>query len=141
MIGMIKKLTGCALVLSILVFGATAYALAQKRGSVQRVQFPRGRTTVVLKGTIKGKSDATYVLRASAGQTLIAHLAVAEGDYASLQTRGPDHLVLTNADGTDAGEDFSIPLTQTGDYRITVFPPDTADKTDVARYTLEIAVR
>jgi hypothetical protein len=134
-----KTLCG-ALILFALIFGATISVPAQRK-NVQRVQFPQGRTTTVLKGVLKGDSDMTYVVRATKGQTLLAHLAVENDCCASILIKGPDGRNLTNADGTDAGNDFSVVLRRTGDYRIQVFPPDAVERTDIARYTLEVTIR
>lgn len=48
---------------------------------------------------------------------------------------------MTNERGEDAGDDYSVVLPRTGDYKLVVFPPDTADRKDVAHYTLEVTVR
>jgi hypothetical protein len=133
-----KKTARHALILFALLLGTTLCISAQ-RGNVQRIQFPAGRTTTVLKGALRGDAEATYILRAKKGQTLLAHLAV--NGEASLMVKGPNNRSLTNADGSDAGNDFSVILQSTGDYRITVFPPDTADRKDIARYTLEVTIR
>ncbi|MDQ3819289.1 MAG: hypothetical protein M3362_16655 [Acidobacteriota bacterium] len=135
-----KKRARCAPFLFALILGVTLSASAQRK-NVERVQFPQDRTTAVLKGVLKGQSDMTYIVRARKGQTLIAHLAVEKNCCAGILIKGPDNRNQTNADGTDAGDDFSIVLKRTGDYRIVVFPPDTADRRDVARYTLEITIR
>lgn len=138
----LKRTTAAALLIFATLLGPAFDAVAQGgRKNTRRVRFPRGQTSLVLKGALRGKADYTYVLRARSGQTLTAHLAVENDCCAALLVKGPDGLSLRNADGTDAGNDFSIPLTQTGDYRIIVFPPDTADRKDVARYTLEVSVR
>jgi hypothetical protein len=129
-----------ALILFMLIFSTTLWVSAQRK-NVQRVQFPQGRTTAVIKGVLKGDSDMTYVVRAMKGQTLLAHLAVENDCCASILVKGPDGRGLSNADGTDAGDDFSITLRRTGDYRIVVFPPDTAERKDIARYTLEVTIR
>jgi hypothetical protein len=137
-----KTRCAAALLTFTLIFGTAFSVAAQGRGrNTRRVRFPRGRTTVVLKGVLRGKADYTYVLRAARGQTLTAHLMVENDCCAALMAKGPDGLGLTNPDGTDAGNDFSLQLTQTGDYRLIVFPPDTADLKDIARYTLEVSVR
>jgi hypothetical protein len=116
----------------------SAAVLAQ---AVQRIRFPAGRTTVVLKGTLRGSADVTYLLRASKGQTLIVHLTVPRNEYASLLINGPAGTRLTNNKGEDASDDYSVTLPRTGDYKLVVFPPDTADRKDVAHYTLEVTVR
>jgi len=136
----IRKTLCGAFILCALIIGTCISAQAQRR-NVQRVQFPQGRTTAVLKGVLKGDSDMTYVVRAAKGQTLLAHLAVENDCCASILIKGPDGRNLTNADGSDAGEDFSVVLRRTGDYRIVVFPPDTTGPKDIARYTLEVTIR
>jgi hypothetical protein len=134
------KTAYCALILLTLIFGVTLFVSAQRK-NVQRVQFPQGRTTTVLKGVLKGDTDMTYIVHAMKGQTLLAHIAVENDCCASLLINGPRGKRLTNADGSDAGDDFSVILPQTGDYRIVVFPPDTTDSKDIARYTLEVTIR
>lgn len=134
----LKKTTRHAFILFALMLGTTLCVSAQ-RSNVQRIQFPQGRTTTVLKGVLKGDTESTYILRAKKGQTLLAHLAV--NGEASLTIKGPNNRSLTNTDGSDAGNDFSVILQSTGNYRITVFPPDTADRKDIARYTLEVTIR
>lgn len=109
--------------------------------TVRRIQFPKGRTTVVLKGSIRGSADVTYRLQARKGQKLTAHLAVPRNEYAGLLIDGPGGVRLTNQRGEDASDDFSVVLPRTGDYKLVVFPPDTADRRDVAHYTLEVTVR
>ena len=139
MTGKLKPVSAAAALLLVLI---ACGVLAQRAGkNTRRVQFPPGQTSVVLKGVLHGKADYTYVLRARGGQTLTAHLTVENDCCAALMAKGPDDLSLTNPDGTDAGNDFSLQLKQTGDYRLIVFPPDTADRKDIARYTLELSIR
>lgn len=137
----LKRVRASAALLLLLALPAGG-VLAQRAGkNTRRVQFPPGQSGVTLKGVLRGKADYTYVLRARGGQTLTARLTVEHDCCAALMAKGPDGLSLRNADGTDAGNDFSLRLTQTGDYRLIVFPPDTAARKDVARYTLEVSVR
>jgi hypothetical protein len=140
--GKLKPVRASAALLLLLLVLLAGGVLAQRAGkNTRRVQFPQGQSSVSLKGVLRGKADYTYVLRARSGQTLTARLAVENDCCAALMAKGPDGLSLRNTDGTDAGNDFSVPLTQTGDYRLIVFPPDTADRKDIARYTLEVSVR
>jgi hypothetical protein len=135
-----KKTTRQAFILFALLISTTVCVSAQRK-NVQRIQFPPGRTTTVLRGVLRGDADFTYILHAKRGQTLLAHLAVAGNGQAGILIDGPDNRRQTNPDGSDAGDDFSIILQRTGDYRITVFPPETADRKDIARYTLEVTIR
>ncbi len=126
-----------------LLFGPAFNAAAQRgRKNTQRIQFPQGQTSVSLKGVLRGSRDAIYLLRGSRGQVLTAHIKVENDCCASILIKGPDgNNVKNDADGTDAGEEFSVALRLTGDYQIVVFPPDTAEETDVARYTLDVSLR
>lgn len=102
---------------------------AQTASNVRRVQFERGRTTAVLKGTTTG-SD-TYLLRAKEGQTMLVHVT-ARGKNVTLDVFAEDGAVLGASDGSD----WTGQLPQTGDYRIVV----SATK-GTAHYTLEVTIR
>lgn len=141
MMGHWRKKSCYALLLLLFLSANVLPSGLQNRSASTRVRFPAGRTTVVLKGVIRGTNDRTYVLRAERGQTLIAHLAVKQGEYAGLLIEGPGGIRLTNEQGNDAADDFNVALPRTGDYRIVVFPPDTNDRTDMAHYTLELTIR
>lgn len=139
MIEFLKKRRSRALLLLLMLFVLALCSEAQT--NTRRVRFPPGRTTVVLHGVIRGHSEDRYILRAGQGQVLTAHLVVSRNQYASIQVRDPRGRVIDSDTGTDAGEDYIITLPSTGDYRIDVFAPDTADDKDVARYTLEVTIR
>ena len=135
----IERKISAALILFALLSITLPNTHAQK-SRVQRVQFPRGKTSIVLRGVLRGKADMTYVVRARRGQRLTTNLTVENNCCASVLIKGPDGTNQVNEDGTDAGEASNIVLERTGDYRIIVFPPDTAYRSDIARYTLEIRV-
>ncbi len=127
-----------ALLLVLLVGGVPA----QRPGkNTRRIQFPPGQTRVSLKGVLKGTQDAIYLLRGSRGQVLTAHITVENDCCASILIKGPDgNNVKNDADDADAGDNFSVALRLTGEYRIVVFAPDTTEETDVARYTLDVGL-
>ena len=133
------RATAALLLFLILLAGGV---LAQRAGkNTRRIQFPPGQTSVSLKGVLKGPRDAIYLLRGSRGQVLTARLKVENDCCASLLIKGPDgENVKNDADDTDAGENFSVALRRTGEYQIVVFPPDTTEETDVARYTLDVGL-
>jgi hypothetical protein len=129
----------CNLTMVALVLGLSCYAgFAQ---SVRRLQVAPGQAKSTARGRIKGSADMTYVIRAVKGQSLQAHLTVGRDEYASLLITGPGKIRLQNADGSDAADDFKVTIPRTGDYRIVIFPPDTAGKNDVAHYTLEVTLK
>jgi hypothetical protein len=110
-------------------------------GKTITVRFPKGRTTVILKGrTTGGPSESggmdpiTYRLRAKAGQTLTLHLTSAKKN-AIFGVWAP------GMNPVDIGEnhtDWSGALPKTGNYEISVWPEDEATNTT---FTLEVTIR
>lgn len=106
-----------------------------------RVQFPKGRTTVVLNGrTTGGPSESGgmdpigYRLRASKGQEMILHLTSAKKNAVfMLYAPGMDLI-----DGAENVKDWDGTLPKTGDYEIIVFPEDEHTNTT---FTLEVTIR
>ena len=106
-----------------------------------RVKFPRGRTTVVLKGrTTGGPSESggmdpiAYQLRAKRGQEMTLHLTSAKGN-AVLIVYAPGMELM---EGVENGTDWRGTLPMTGDYEIVVYPEDEMTNT---AFTLEISIR
>ena len=124
--------------LALLMILQTAPIVTAQRA--RRIQFARGRTTTILRGTLSARADArhVYLLRARAGQTLTAHITASGRGDAVFSIRAPS--------GTHVDEDHPIEtdwsgeLPQSGDYRITVFNP-SAHVRGLVRYTLEITIR
>ena len=110
----------------------TAFA---QTGQKQRVRFPRGRTTAVLKGAVVRGTQNQYILGARAGQTIILHITsrVKNAVFAILD---PNGTALDGAEeGTDA-MDWTGTLPSTGDYSIWV-----GGTRGNASYTLEVTIR
>lgn len=109
-------------------------ALAQKGKSViRRVNFPRGRTTTVLKGTVRRGLSHDYLLRARAGQTMTLHLKTAASGMS---------LTILKPDGETwiyDVKDWSGELPSTGTYRVNVLPDTTTAQP--TRYALEVVIR
>ena len=123
---------GCAV---LLLLATTASA------KIIRVKFPKGRTTVILKGrTTGGPSESggmdpiAYHVRARKGQTMTLHLTSAKGNAVfGVYAPGMNPMDV----GTNA-KDWSGTLPKTGDYEIMVFPEDEATNT---AFTLELTIR
>jgi hypothetical protein len=119
----------------LLIASTTAFA------KIIRVKFPRGRTTVILKGkTTGGPSESggmdpiAYRLRARAGQEMTLHLVSAKKNAVfAVYLPGMDLL-----EGGQNGTDWSGKLPKSGDYEIIVFPEDEATDTT---FTLEVTIR
>jgi hypothetical protein len=112
---------------------AGARAFAQCRGTdraiTRRVDFARGRTTTVVKNTVRLCTSHEWVLRARAGQTMSVHLAT--GKRTSFTLQSPSG-TIEDADGV---KDWSGELPETGEYTIVVGTDATA------AYTLEVTIR
>jgi hypothetical protein len=118
----------------VLTFLLLFTAIAQT-GRTQRVRFPRGRTTAVLKGAVVRATQDQYILGARGGQKMIVHITSREKN-AVFAILGPDATALPGAEeGADA-TDWSGELPLSGDYSIWVSPTRGN-----ATYTLEVTIR
>jgi len=130
------KLLPKSFVLSILVILAltTGAVVAQKGISlVRRINFAKGRTTSVQKGSIRRGVSHDYLLKASSGQSMTVHLAASGGVCFDLFTPGQSNILA------ECSKDWSGELPQSGDYRINVLPDTTTERN--ISYTLEVTVR
>ena len=129
-----KKFTAGAIV-AILLLSITASA------KIIPVKFPKGRTTVILKGkTTGGPSESggmdpvAYRFRARKGQTMILHLTSAKGN-AVFGAYAPGMDLIEGAQNVT---DWEGTLPKTGEYEIIVFPEDETTNTT---FTLELTIR
>ena len=112
--------------------GATARAGAQcprtDRVILKQIRFGRGRTTAVIKDTVRLCTSHEYRLRARAGQTMSVNLAT--GRRTGLTVMSPSGEALL-----DGGKDWSGELPEDGQYTLQVGTDATA------AYTLEVTIR
>ena len=109
-------------------------ALAQT-GQKQRVRFPRGRTTAVLKGAVVRGTQDQYILGARAGQTMTVHITSREKN-AVFAILDPNGTALEGAEEGSDATDWTGRLPSTGDYSIWV-----GGTRGNASYTLEVTIR
>lgn len=121
------------LLIAVLLFGSSV--VTAQRASPKRVKFPRGRTTVVLKGSIVNDRMNQYLLAARVGQTMTVHITSrgrrAKFDVYPVANRS----AFENSGGEDT-TDWQGVLPESGDYIISVY-----STTRSASYTLEITIR
>lgn len=96
----------------------------------RRVRFARGRTTKVIKDAVVRGTQDRYLLRASAGQTLIVHITSVESN-AVFDVRAPRGRALA-----EEATDWTGELPRSGDYVISV-----GGTRGNATYTLEVTIR
>jgi hypothetical protein len=88
--------------------------------TTQRIQFAPGAISAVVSGRIDGFQIRNYLLRALAGQTMIASVASPAGDaYLTVVSPGGSPLARAQA----GAQSFNGALPETGDYRLSVLSP------------------
>jgi hypothetical protein len=129
------RLWRLAVVAAVTAFAALTSAGAATAGDDdRRIQFAAGSDTATVSGNVAPGTTATFVLRASAGQTM--HVLVEPDDFAALTTiLGPAGDVVgaghtaASADLRDTG-DYVVEIGNTGttsDFTLTVTIPATGD--------------
>lgn len=99
-----------------------------------RIRFAKGRTTAIVKGSVKNYERQDYLLGARAGQTLNANVA-SRCKSMYLEVYGPDTANLTL--DTRESKSVSLELPDDGDYKVRVQEQDGK----VCPYTLEVNIR
>jgi hypothetical protein len=109
-------------------------AAAQCRGTdriiPKQIRFQRGRTTAVIKDTVRLCTGHEYRLRARAGQTMTVHLATGNRTSFTINTPAGD-----TPEGADGVKDWSGELSEAGEYIVNIGTDATA------AYTLEVTIR
>ena len=126
------RIISAVLTTTLLPVIACAPALAQRETS-ERVRFPPGRTTAVLRGRVSGKASHVYLLSARKGQHMSVHLSGQSGPVFD----------ISRPDGSGLSElqvrDWEGELPATGTYRIHV--EGETERLPARGYTLEISIR
>lgn len=129
MIAINRRTTRRALMLALLLLISTITVSAQSDRTI-RIRFARGRTTKVIKDAVVRGTRDRYLLRASAGQTLIVHITSLENN-AVFDVRAPRGRTLA-----EEATDWTGELPRSGDYVISV-----GGTRGNASYTLEVTIR
>ena len=128
LLGCFASATGVAAGGAAPAVGAAAQCRGTDRIIGKQLRFARGRTTAVIKDTVRLCTMHEYYFRARAGQKITARLVTGERTSMTLFTSSGE----TVFDGT---KDFEGELPEGGQYSLQI-------GTDVtAAYTLEIAIR
>ena len=99
----------------------------------QRIQFEKGRSSAVVKGTT-GEYGVTYVVNARSGQKIVLTLSPASGVGIKVETdaNGGENLLLRE----EKGGTYVIGLDADGDY--TIFLGSTNNKSKAFTLTVKI---
>lgn len=118
----------------------TVPAVAQAPVRSERVQFGRGASSTLLRGTIKGYQTIDYLLSARAGQTMTASLSSSNRSaYFNVLPPGSRDVAIFT--GSTGGNRFVGRLPSTGDYRLRVYlMRGAARRGERADFGLSVAV-
>ncbi|MCO5762085.1 MAG: hypothetical protein NHG36_11315 [Chromatiaceae bacterium] len=119
---------------------APAVALAQEAIRDVRVQFPRGASSTILTGTLKGREIIDYKLGAAAGQRMTVTLTTDNtGNYFNLLAPGETEVAFFV--GSTEGNRFEGNLAKSGDQTIRVYlVRSAARRNETAHYQLKVAI-
>lgn len=106
----------------------------------KNVAFPRGKSSTVLAGSVKGYASVDYVINAKAGQNLKVNLATNKGsNYFNILPPGSNDVAIYNS--SNGGNSYSGVLDQSGNYKIRVYLMRSDARRNVtANYKLSIAI-
>lgn len=122
------------------VVAVSVPAIAQAPVRIERVQFARGASSTLVRGSIKGYQIVDYVLSARAGQTMTASLNSANRSaYFNVLPPGSRDVAIFT--GPSDGNRFVGSLPSTGDYRLRVYlMRNAARRGERADFGLSVAV-
>ena len=126
-----KYLLICAFVITAFQATADSRTAQDKTTLRKKVFFQKGRTTAILKNTIRRGTNHHYLLSASAGQTMILHLAAKQSGLTVYKPNEGE--AIEDADGVN---DWTGTLPESGEYTIEV-----ATDAKAMPYTLEVTIR
>lgn len=119
-----------------IVFAVSIFLFAVQSAfgqDAQRIQFEKGKSSAVVKGTT-GEYGVTYVVRARSGQKIGLTLAPVTGVGIKVETEGPDgHSVLLRE---EKGGTYEVGLDADGDY--TIFVGSTNGRSKAFTLTVKI---
>lgn len=134
-------LAGLLVALAVLpVAGALAPAFAADGIETRPLQFAKGASSAVVKGSIKGYQAIDYTVRARQGQSATIKLTTGHtATYFNLLAPGEQDVAFFNA--STQGKAYEGTLPADGQYRVRVYMMRSAARRgERADYTLEVAI-
>jgi len=129
-----KKLLVCLLV------GALLTSIALTAEAAKQIAFGKGKSSASISGKVQGNNDVDYVIRASAGQTMMVDFKAGKGAaYFNVLTPGSTGEAIFV--GSSEGDHFKAALPSDGDYTIRVYLMGGAkDSGKPINYTLKVGI-
>ena len=115
-------------------------ARAQQGIPTERVQFPEGKSSAVVEGSITGYKIKDYVLKARKGQYMNVSMATDNGaNYFNILAPGESDEAMFNGSGSQNLYEGILP--KTGDYKVRVYlMRSAARRGEAAKYRLEMII-
>lgn len=103
----------------------------------ERVQFAKGKSSKVIKGTIKGEQSRLFVVNLRAGQTLTVTLVPSNpSTYFNVTAPGADQAMFI---GSSSGTTMKEVIPSSGDYTIDLYlMRNAARRGDTSNFTITI---
>jgi hypothetical protein len=132
-----KSLAVCAV--AVLLLGATMISAQTDDIRKEKIQFAKGASSAIVKGTIKGYKGVDYELQAKAGQTMTAVFKPSnKSAYFNVLPPGSEEALFN---GSITGNRFEGKLPSDGVYTLRVYlMRNAARRNETANYTLEVSV-
>ncbi|UOA07161.1 hypothetical protein [Methylobacter sp. S3L5C] len=129
-----KKLLVCLLMGTLLI--GTAFTVE----AAKKIAFGKGKSSASVSGKVQGSNDVDYVIRASAGQTMMIDFKASKG-AAYFNVLPPGSTGEAIFVGSSEGNHFKTVLSGDGDYTIRVYLMGGAKDSDKpVTYTLKVSV-
>lgn len=121
------------------VMAATLPATAQAPIRTERIQFARGATSAIIRGTIRGYDTVDYVVGARAGQAMSVSLQTSSTSvYFNILPPRSEEAIFN---GSIKGANFGGRLKDSGDYRVRVYlMRSAARRGERATFSLTVGV-
>lgn len=119
----------------------TMTVLPTAEATTSQIAFAKGKSSAAVSGKIKGNDSNDYILRASAGQTLIVDFKVGKGSTAYFNVLPPGSAGEAIFVGSSEGNHFKAALPSDGDYTIRVYLMGASKDSDKAvGYSFKVAI-
>jgi hypothetical protein len=122
---------------ALLLAGATVAAQVDIRE--EQIQFKKGASGAMVKGSIKGSQIVDYRVRAQVGQSMVVNFKTSNSSaYFNVMAPGVDSAMFV---GSTSGSHFEGELPADGAYTIRVYlMRNAARRNETAKYTLEVGI-
>ncbi len=123
----------------LLLCAANAFAQGGGKAEPNRIKFARGKSSVVMSGTLSNNQEMEYVFSAKAGQKIMLKVvSVPKGNLFSFSVDGAEGIELETE--YDSYADYTFTAPQTGDYLVTVTKRPT-EKVPKAKFLLTLTTK